>query len=122
MESNEPELQVQPIVDWLTGGAKPASDTKGGCAFCASGCANADFARIASRFCQAVAPERRRTSVLLAGRQRRHRSERWGHAFMASDEALTSPLRVVYDTRQEIRMRLSGAGHPDEFSGAERAT
>ena len=35
-----------------------------------------------------------------------------GHAFMSTDEQLASPIRVVVDTRQEIRIRVFAPDTP----------
>ena len=37
------------------------------------------------------------------------------HEFLASDEARSSPIRVVWSTRQEIRRRLADPGTPLDF-------
>ena len=116
MDPSHPEFDVQPIVDWLIAGAKPTSDPR-------------EAIRL---FCRRLADAGMRVHRLAIFVRPLHptvaaRAFYWredsdavemteeDHAFMATDEQLASPIRVVVDTRRELRFRLDGPEVPNDF-------
>lgn len=116
MDSGDPHLEVQPLIDWLIEGAQPADNPR-------------DALRL---LCQRMLECGLRVQRVAIFVRPLHpnvaaRAFYWregndavevndeDHAFMSTDEYLASPTRVVSATRQEIRIRLSDRAAPQEF-------
>jgi adenylate cyclase len=110
------ELDVQPVVDWLIDGARPASDPK---QWLSLVCARmlecglrlhrvAVFVRPLHPNVEARAYYWRQDSDAVEQSDEEH-------GFMTTDEALASPIHAVRVTRQEIRRRLAQPGAPMDF-------
>jgi adenylate cyclase len=116
MDAHERQLDIQPVIDWLIEGARPAMDAK----------------QTLSLLCRRMHECGLRLDRLAVFVRPLHpnvvaRAYYWRqgsdeveqsdeeHGFMDTDEALTSPIRAVRDSHQEIRRRLAGPGAADDF-------
>ena len=116
MNLQDPEVNVEPIIDWLIGGAKPARTAS-------------DAVRLLCERMLECGLRVHRVGVFVrplhpnvAARALYWRIGSTGvevndedHGFMSTDEQLASPIRVVVETRQEIRVRLSARDTPTDF-------
>ena len=104
-------LDVQPIVDWLIGGARPAADGK---QWFSLVCRRMlDCGLRLHRVAVFVRPLHPNVAAhAFYWRQDRDEVEQndEGHDFLGTDEHLTSPIHAVRTTRQEIRRRLAQPG------------
>ena len=109
-------MDVQPVVDWLIGGARPAADPKD----------------VVKALCERLLHCGIRLDRLALFVRPLHpnvfaRAYYWRrgsaeielneeeHGFAGSDEHLASPIQVVHDTRCEIRRRLEDPAMPVDF-------
>ena len=109
-------VDVQPVIDWLIAGAKPAGEP-------------GEWLRmLCQRLFERGLPLHRvalfirplhPNVVARAYYWRQDSSEveeyEEGYDFLATDEHLASPIRIVLATRQEIRRRLADPGTPLDF-------
>jgi adenylate cyclase len=110
------ELNVQPTIDWLIDGARPAADPKEALMLlCQRLVENGLSLYRVAVFVRTLHPN-------VAGRAFYWREgsavieeDEADHAWMATDDHLSSPLPVVWSTRQEIRRRLADPGCPMDF-------
>jgi adenylate cyclase len=109
-------MDVQPVVDWLIGGARPATDPE----------------EVLRLFCERLVERGMRLDRLALFVRPLHpnvaaRAFYWrrgaaeielneeDHSFMGSDEQLSSPIHRVRETRGEIRRRLEDPATPLDF-------
>jgi adenylate cyclase len=110
------EPDVQPIVDWLIEGSRPATDPAHWLGLvCRRMLARGLRLHRVAVFVRPLHP-----NVAARAYYWRHDSEAverddGDHDFMATEEARTSPIRAVQVTRHEIRRRLSQPDTPIDF-------
>jgi adenylate cyclase len=109
-------LNIAPVVDWLIDGARPAADPKEALMLLCQRLLEHGLSlyRVAV-FVRTLHPN-------VAGRAFYWREgspaieeDEADHAWMATDEHLSSPLPLIWRTRKEIRRRLADAGCPMDF-------
>jgi adenylate cyclase len=116
VESRHPQLEVQPIVDWLIDGAKPASSPRDALRLACERMLEAGLRvhRVAV-FVRPLHPNVAARAFYWREGSAAVEVNDEDHGFMSTDEQLASPIRVVVDTRQEIRIRLEAPEQPIEF-------
>ena len=116
MDSHDPELNVQPIVDWLIDGAKPVQDPRNVLrVLCERMLECGVRVHRVAVFVRPLHPNVAARAFYWREGSAAIEVNDEDHAFLSTDEALASPVRVVYETRQEIRVRLSKAGTAMDF-------
>jgi adenylate cyclase len=113
---HERQVDIQPVIDWLIEGAKPATDARHALSLLCRRILECGLRldRLAV-FVRPLHP-----NVVAHAYYWRHGSDEVErtdeeHGFMETDEALASPIRVVRASRQESRRRLAGPGAADDF-------
>ena len=110
------ELNIQPVIDWLIDGARPAADPKEALMLlCQRLLENGLSLYRVAVFVRTLHPN-------VAGRAFYWREgspaieeDEADHAWMATDEHLSSPLPLIWRTRKEIRRRLADRACPMDF-------
>jgi adenylate cyclase len=109
-------LNIAPVVDWLIDGARPAADPKEALMLLCQRLVENGLSLYR------VAVVARTLHPNVAGRAFYWREgspaieeDEADHAWMATDEHLSSPLPLIWRTRKEIRRRLADPGCPMDF-------
>jgi adenylate cyclase len=116
MDAHALELDVQPILDWLIDGAKPASDPNLALRILCERLLECGLRvhRVAV-FVRPLHPNVAARAFYWREGSAAIEVNDEAHGFESTDEALASPIRVVYTTRQEIRARLTEPATPMDF-------
>jgi adenylate cyclase len=116
VDSLHPQPDVQPIVDWLIDGARPASNAKDALRLLCERMRESGIrVNRVGVFVRPLHPNVAARALYWREGSAAVEVNDEDHDFMSTDEQLASPIRVVIDTRQEIRVRLTAPETPTDF-------